>query len=423
MQTARLPENEPQRIAALHEYDVLDTLPEVAYDDITHIAAHICDTPIALISLVDENRQWFKSRFGIDVEETPRDVAFCAHAILEPGELFVVRDAAGDERFADNPLVAVDPKIRFYAGAPLISSSGHALGTLCAIDQKPRRLNERQLNALRALARQAEAQLELRLSIRREQAIRRELEHSHARLVEKSGELQSVYQTVSHELKTPLSATREFVSLVLDGVGGDLTTTQRKHLGTALECCDRLTFLLNNWMETVRSETGKLQLHLEPTHIDQLVADMVDTYTVIAAKKGITLELDAQAASAVVDIDARRIEQTLANLISNAVKFTDPAGLVRAHTGTDGDRIFIEVSDNGRGIRASHQKDIFSPFFQAEHTDTSERQGMGLGLHVCRSIVEKHGGELTLKSEFGAGSTFTVWLPIEHTHFHEDLRT
>ena len=415
MQTAALPENEPQRLATLCEYEILDTLPEVAYDDITQIAAHICDTPIALVSLVDEHRQWFKSRFGIDAKETPRDVAFCAHAILKPHELFVVDDAADDARFSDNPLVTSDPKIRFYAGAPLVSSSGHALGTLCVIDQQPHGLDERQADALKALARQVEAQLELRLSIRRERTMRSELERSHARLAAKNRELQSVYHTVSHELKTPLTATREFVSLVLDGVGGDLTTMQSKHLRTALECCDRLTFLLNNWMETVRSETGKLKLHLEPTHIDELVADMVETYDVLAAKKGITFELCPSAPSVVVDVDARRIEQTLANLISNAVKFTDPGGFVRACTGTDADRIFIEINDNGRGIRASHQQDVFSPFFQAEDADTSERQGMGLGLHVCRSIVEEHGGELALKSELGAGSTFTIWLPIQ-TH-------
>jgi len=413
LQTAPLPNDEPQRLAALREYEILNTLPEAAYDDLTRIAAHICDTPIALVSLVDADRQWFKSRFGIDAEETSRDVAFCAHAILEPDKLFVVGDTEEDERFANNPLVTAAPKIRFYAGAPLVSSSGHALGTLCVIDQKPHRFDQGQADALKALARQVEAQLELRVSIRRERAMRRELEYSYDRLKEKNGELESVYHTVSHELKTPLCAAREFVSLVLDGVGGDLTATQHKHLRTALGCCDRLTFLLDNWMETVRSETGKLELHREATPIDQLVADMVDTYNVLAQKKGITLELQRNAPSVMVDVDAGRIEQTVANLISNAVKFTEPGGFIRARTGTDADCVFIEINDNGRGIRASHQENIFSPFFQSEQTDTSQCQGMGLGLHVCRAIAEKHGGELTLQSEPGVGSTFTVSLPIE----------
>ncbi len=413
MKIAPLPKDETRRLAALRDYQILDTLPEAAYDDITRIAAHICGTSIALVSLVDEDRQWFKSRFGLDAEQTPRDVAFCAHAILEPEKLFVVDDARADTRFADNPLVASDPKIRFYAGAPLVAASGHALGTLCVIDRQPHRLDSAQADTLKALARQVEAQLELRLSLRRERTVRAKLEHSFARLTEKNAELESVYHTVSHELKTPLCAAREFVALVLDGIGGSLTPDQDKHLRTAVECCDRLTFLLDNWMETVRSETGKLELERRPTNIDQLVTKMVESCNVLAQKKGISLESQPNAPSVIVDVDARRIEQTVTNLLTNAVKFTEPGGRVRARTGADAKRVFIEISDNGRGIQAAHHEHIFSPFFQAEAADTSARQGMGLGLHVCRSIVEKHGGQLTLESQPGAGSTFTVSLPTE----------
>ena len=165
MSTAPLPENESARLAALQAYDVLDTLPEQAYDDITYLAAQICETPIALVSLVDEQRQWFKSKLGLDVSETSRDLAFCAHAILEPKSLLIVEDASKDERFADNPLVLADPAIRFYAGVPLVTSTGHALGTLCVIDRKARQLSEAQQETLRALSRQVIAHLELRRSV------------------------------------------------------------------------------------------------------------------------------------------------------------------------------------------------------------------------------------------------------------------
>jgi len=156
-----LPSNETERLAALKEYHILDTGTEQSYDDITALAAHICKVPIAMISLVDEVRQWFKSRLGVEQQQTPREVAFCAHAILKNGP-FIVTDAAKDRRFAHSALVTGEPHIRFYAGIPLINPEGLALGTLCVVDHQPRRLSAAQRKALQALSRQVMALLELR---------------------------------------------------------------------------------------------------------------------------------------------------------------------------------------------------------------------------------------------------------------------
>ena len=158
---APLPANEAQRLKALQRYDVLDTGPEQAFDDITFLASLLCGTTFAAISLVDKDRQWFKSKVGITVPETKRDISFCSHALTLPNETLIVPDASLDPRFSDNPLVTGEPKIRFYAGAPLVTDDGFVLGTLCVIDHTPKELSAAQIKALEVLRNQVMRELEL----------------------------------------------------------------------------------------------------------------------------------------------------------------------------------------------------------------------------------------------------------------------
>ena len=185
--SAPIPKNEVKRLKVLWQYDVLDTVPEEVFDDLTDLAAHICAAPIALISLVDEDRQWFKAKVGVSLSETAREVSFCAHAIMTQG-ILIVPDARKDPRFKDNPMVTGPQKIRFYAGAPLITPDGHALGTLCVLDTKPRQLRPEQIQALRVLAHHVISQLELRRHARelvaaREDAIKQRAELARANTV------------------------------------------------------------------------------------------------------------------------------------------------------------------------------------------------------------------------------------------------
>jgi GAF domain-containing protein len=175
---------EKKRLKVLWQYEVLDTVPEEVFDDLTELAARICEAPIALITLVDEDRQWFKSKVGVTISETSRDISFCTHAIGQP-DLFIIADATKDARFATNPLVISEPKVRFYAGAPLVTPDGHALGTLCVIDQVPRELRPDQKTALRVLARHVMSQLELRrhsTDLSKERRERERLQSDNAKL-------------------------------------------------------------------------------------------------------------------------------------------------------------------------------------------------------------------------------------------------
>ena len=193
---APVPADEPERLRVLRGYKILDSAPELAFDDLTRLASHICGTPIALISFVDAERQWFKSRVGLDATETPRDVAFCAHAILQ-SEVMEVPDALADARFSDNPLVTADPKIRFYAGAPLVAPSGQTLGTLCVIDRQPRRLTDAQREALRALSRQVIAQLEFRHHIEELERLIRERDRAESALNEREQALRDLFDSTN----------------------------------------------------------------------------------------------------------------------------------------------------------------------------------------------------------------------------------
>jgi len=220
--------NEKARLQALRRYQILDTDPEKAFDDLTILASHICETPVALISLIDSDRQWFKAKHGVNLSETPREISFCAVAIQQ-SDLFVVPDASKDPRFSSNPFVVSDPKIRFYAGAPFSSSDGHPLGTLCVVDMVPRELTPSQETALLALCRQVQAQFELRRNLIELRAALDERDRAEAERDRTIIELQRTLGHVQHlsgllpacsacKLDVTIPANAKAISGVVDGV-------------------------------------------------------------------------------------------------------------------------------------------------------------------------------------------------------------
>lgn len=399
---APTPEDEAARLADLRDYAVLDTPPEQAFEELTSLASAIIGTPMALVSLVDSQRQWFKSRVGFEPSETSRDISFCAHAILGT-TTFVVEDAALDPRFAGNPVVVGEPHVRFYAGTPLETPGGHRVGTLCVLDRVPRRLSARDEDALRIIARQVMTQLELRKA---GIALRRQREHlvSVARLKD---EFVSV---VSHELRTPLTSIKGSLQLLVSSAIDDAEerdTLQR----IALSNVERLIRLINDILDISKIEAGRMELKRQPVMPGEMIAAALRSVSQFAADANVTVTSPVPAELIAVTVDVDQIVRALVNLIANAVKFSPCGATVVVTVSQEPGELVLAVTDSGPGIPADQQERLFQKFSQLDSSDSRAASGTGLGLAITKGIVERHGGKITVRSAPGQGSTFTIRLP------------
>ncbi|RYX82045.1 PAS domain S-box protein [bacterium] len=547
---APLPKNEKQRLAILHEYNILDTSPEQAFDDLTILASHICGTPLSFVTLIDKDRQWFKSNYGLEIRETPRDISFCAHALLTPDKLLLVPDASKDERFCDNPAVTGDMDVQFYAGAPLVTPTGEALGALCVVDRQPRELNEAQKEALRALARQAMAQLELRrqsmelanqmaVRVQTEAALResesrfqafmdyspvvaflkdaqgryvyvnrpflrrfklesediigkrdsdlwpnvaehlrdrdmdalvageivgnieswqeadgschhwqvykfplqhgggnrrlvaglgldisdtvrsqQKLEEYHLKLEEALRLKDDFVSVVSHELRTPLTSIHGSLGLVVGGVTGAVPNRAQTMLEIAQRNSKRLLALINDILDLQKIESGRLDFELETLDLVPLVRNSLEANAGYGAPLNVSFVLDesfvkeAGISELWVDSDASRLNQVLANLLSNAAKFSPHGGDVVVTLKKHDNLARVEVHDQGEGIPEEFQTRIFQKFAQADASATRPRGGTGLGLSICKAILEQLGGDINFVTGPQIGTTFYFELPL-----------
>lgn len=404
MKIAPQPDNEQERINALLAYDILDTEFEKVYDELTELASSICGTPIALISLIDEERQWFKSKVGLDTRETKRDIAFCTHAILQQEEVLIVEDATQDERFADNPLVLKDPFIRFYAGAPLITPDGFALGTLCAIDTKPKTLTSAQEQALKILAKQIMGQLELRLSFKKLQNYSKELRQINA-------SKDRFFSIIAHDLKSPFNAILGFADILNTDVD-ELSPEQIKEITSDIYNTGISTLkLLDNLLQWSMIETGNLSWRPKRLHLHQVVENVLNLLSGTAFHKKITLvnEVDLE-----VNVygDLIMLESVLQNIINNAIKFSHLGAKVTIScTQEDNDLIRIMVTDTGVGMNQEQMNRLFDMEYTATRPGTNGERGTGLGLLLCKEFVHKNGGSLKVESRLDEGSQFSFTIP------------
>jgi PAS domain S-box-containing protein len=644
MMPPRIPANEAERLRALESYRVMDTPPEELFDDLTMVAAEMLDMPIALISLVDAERQWFKSRYGLDDLETPRDVSFCGHVVGEEKPL-VVNDALKDERFSDNPLVTGEPRIRFYAGFPLRTEEGHVLGTLCAIDHKQRTLTKKQQAVLKRLAAQTVNQLETRrklflltdyerlfdsanvlpaiadfngylkrinkswsrlLGYTEEELLSRpfvefvheddveatqkeaqklgnrasetvaftnrcrcadgsykwllwhatsdiddqriyavahddtprrnaqdRLEHALTEVSDREARLSAVVgtavdaiitidahgiidtvnpaveslfgyaaseligqnvrilmpspdrerhdqylanymatgdrkiigigrevvaqhkdgtplpvelavsevrigdkpmftgilrdiserkriermksefvATVSHELRTPLTSIRGSLGLLAGGQLGELSEGVSEMIQIAMNNSDRLVRLVNDILDIEKIESGRLEFRLQQVNLSQAVQDAVENTRGFAADKAVRVEVQGELAELYVQADPDRLAQVLANLLSNALKFSPSGEVVDVSLVGCGDRVRVTVRDRGPGVPEAFRSKIFQRFAQADSSDTRKNAGTGLGLSIAKAIVDRLGGTIGFGDADGGGATFFFELPV-----------
>ena len=398
MEAAPLPDNEDERLAELLSYDVLDTEAEQLFDDLTTLASQICDTPIALISLIDPDRQWFKSRVGLDAEETSREIAFCSHAILQD-DVFEIPNASLDPRFHDNPLVTGAPDIRFYAGAPLVSPSGHAIGTLCTIDRKPRKLTESQKTSLQTLSKSVVAHLELKRKNRE---------------LERTSQFRSDFLSyVSHEIRTPLNAINTF-SRLLEGEAQKLKlpesfTTPLSHVTQSGE---RLLEIVNSVLDIKQIEAGKMRVMPRAVSTHDFFTHLFSLTKIRAEDGGITFTstIDSRVPDTLF-FDDTKFGQVSLNLLSNAIKFTNPGKSVNAQVKYKNDKLIFNVIDQGIGISEEDQKRLFTPFERMENAH--QISGTGLGLNISKRLIELMDGTIKVSSKVNEGTRISVTLPSD----------
>ena len=647
-----LPANEMLRLQALYDLSILDSPREKNFDDITAIASMICDVPMSIISLVDAERQWFKSSVGLDGTETARDVAFCAHAILQPQQMTIVPDALLDKRFVDNPLVTGDPHIRFYAGAPLVTEDGAALGTLCVADYKPRDITPEQQQALMALARQVMQLFHLRSAnhllqrnaenlqsiitganvgtwemnvqtgeasfnerwaqmlgysleelqplnvstwsslthkedlVRAQAMLQRHFQgqseyydcqfrmrhklgywvwiHAHgsvskrtqegaplmmfgthvdvtalmesrraleeneerfrsmlsnlpgavyrcindhqwsmqflsdeveeltgypaedfidnrrrsfsdithpddakhvARVVrnaitekreftleyrvqrasgqwcwlqevgrgifDEQGQLKYLdgfiwditerknmeqmkdefVSTVSHELRTPLTSISGALKLMVSGALGEMPEKSRTMLDIAYKNSQRLTLLINDLLDMEKLLAGKMAFNLHKQSLRTLLEQTVYENRAYGDQYQVSFQLAPVADTLQVMVDEQRFLQVMSNLLSNAAKFSSPGNRVDIRTAAEDGNVRISVVDYGSGIPLEFQHRLFQKFSQADASDSRQKGGTGLGLAITKELLENMNGKISVESQPGLGSCFTISLP------------
>lgn len=404
--------DEDERIQSLKELQILDTPAEERFDRITKVAQIMFDVPIALVSLVDTNRQWFKSCAGLTVNETPRSMSFCSHAILKE-DVMTINDATKDERFSDNPLVTGEPKIRFYAGKPIQGPNGKFVGTLCIIDRKPRVFSMADKSVLIDLANWVENEFKNTVLTKSLKTATIELTKAQQQLLEQNKNLAikvkekteqllkndristigSMASRIAHDLRNPLSVIQMSSELLQQDLEKHMDDKMKNQClalqGSILE----INRIIDDVLNFVRTSELDMKTHSIKSLLDQCLKNIIvpRTVTILLPEKDFE-----------ITVDSKKLEAVFSNLISNGIQAINNTGQIKIELSKSPENTSISFIDSGPGIPEENLEKIF------EHLFTTKETGTGLGLGICKNIVEQHRGKISVKNN---PTTFTIQLP------------
>ncbi|MEQ9443673.1 MAG: GAF domain-containing sensor histidine kinase [Cyclobacteriaceae bacterium] len=396
---------EKNRLEELEKYRIMDTPPEQAYDDLILLASQVCRAPIAFISFLEHDRQWFKARLGMDAEETTREIAFCRYTIQGNNPL-IIPDATLDVRFNQSPLVIEEPKIRFYAGLPLITPNGHRIGALCVADRAPRNLSREQQFALEVLSRQVVQQLELRLRNEHLQQALDKLEVHHQEAQEARAISQRLLSVISHDLSGPIATIKGFFDLIrqerLSSDETRLFITQISQLLSSTET------LLRNMVVWVRAQLQKEVNATTTFSLYALVEEVISNIKKTVADKHNSFFNETP--DYLVTADRQQVMFVLRNLIHNANKYTEQ-GSIRVVSNVEQGMIKISITDSGIGMSPTQLASLLHWKSRLGTPGTAGEKGNGLGLLITYEFLRQMGGTLFAESQEGHGSTFYLTFP------------
>ena len=394
----RFDKKEIERLNELKSYLMLDTSNELELDEITKIASKVCKTPIALISLVDEKRQWFKSKVGLDVEETSRDISFCTHAICH-NNIFMVEDATKDIRFKDNYLVLNEPFIRFYAGFPLKSKNGFNIGTLCVIDRKNNSLNQDQIDILHNLSKHVINYFEIhKMNI--------ELKKTQKKLItfERMNSIGHLASGMSHEINNPLSIIDATVSILIEKY------SDNKELKNDFErikrSCNRIVKVIKSLREFSKCNENEKEVQVKLIDIFENVFSMLRIKFEVSNIKIIYENLDC------IDLKCKylNLSNAFLNIIMNSyesiINMNEKWIKIESHI-DENNNILITITDSGTGIPKEVSSKMMEPFFSTKEISNIPK---GLGLSSSKGIIELHGGNIIYDEE-SKNTSFIIKIP------------